>query len=55
MFSDAQNQIIVKKNMKENWKIKGKIIYQKSYYCKRRRDYRIKEKIKMENKNKSYI
>ena len=29
MFADALNPIIAKKNMKENWKIKGKIIYQK--------------------------
>ena len=27
MFADALNLIIAKKNMKENWKIKGKIIY----------------------------
>ena len=29
MFTDALNLIIAKKNMKENWKIKGKIIYLK--------------------------
>ena len=29
MFVDVLNMIIVKKNMKENWKIKGKIIYLK--------------------------
>ena len=29
MFADALNLIIAKKNMKENWKIKGKIIYLK--------------------------
>ena len=27
MFADALNLIIAKKNMKESWKIKGKIIY----------------------------
>ena len=27
MFADALNPKIVKKSMKENWKIKGKIIY----------------------------
>ena len=27
MFADSLNQIIAKKSMKENWKIKGKIIY----------------------------
>ena len=27
MFADALNPIIAKKSMKENWKIKGKIIY----------------------------
>ena len=26
--------MIAKKNIKENWKIKGKIIYQKRDYCK---------------------
>ena len=34
MFADALNPIIARKNMKENWKIKGKIIYQKRDYCK---------------------
>ena len=34
MFKDALNLIIAKKNMKENWKIKGKIIYQKRDYRK---------------------
>ena len=34
MFSDALNPIIAKKRMKENWKIKGKIIYQKRDYYK---------------------
>ena len=29
MFADARNPIIAKKNMKENWKIKWDIIYQK--------------------------
>ena len=29
MFTDALNPIIAKTIMKENWKIKGKIIYQK--------------------------
>ena len=29
MFADALNLIIAKKNMKENWKIKRKIIYKK--------------------------
>ena len=29
MFADALNLIIAKKNMKENWKIKRKIIYLK--------------------------
>ena len=27
MFADALNPIIAKKSIKENWKIKGKIIY----------------------------
>ena len=45
MFADALNLIIAKKNMKENWKIKGKIIYLKRLlqtidHCKRRRDYK---------------
>ena len=34
MFADALNPIIAKKSMKENWKIKGKIINQKRDYCK---------------------
>ena len=34
MFADALNSILAKKIMKENWKIKGKIIYQKRDYCK---------------------
>ena len=34
MFADALNLIIAKKNMKENWKIKRKIIYLKKDYCK---------------------
>ena len=29
MFADALNPIIAKKSKKENWKIKGKVIYQK--------------------------
>ena len=29
MLSDTLNPIIAKKSMKENWKIKGKIIYKK--------------------------
>ena len=29
MFADALNPIIAKKIMKENWKIKNKIIYKK--------------------------
>ena len=45
MFADALNPIIAMKSMKENWKIKGKIIYKKRLlqttdHCKRRRDYR---------------
>ena len=32
MFADALNLIIAKKIMKENWKIKGKIIYKRDYY-----------------------
>ena len=61
MFADALNQIIAKKSMKKNWKIKGKIIYKKKRllqsadHCKRSRDYWIKERIKMENSNQSYI
>ena len=48
MFLDALNQIIEKKCMKENWKIKGMIIYLKKTFaftdhCKRRRDCRIKK------------
>ena len=44
MFADALNPIIAKKSMKENWKIKEKIIYKKRLlqsadHCKRRRDY----------------
>ena len=34
MFADALNSIIAKKSMKENWKIKGKIIYQKETTAK---------------------
>ena len=34
MSADALNLKIAKKIMKENWKIKGKIIYQKWDYCK---------------------
>ena len=34
MFADALNLIIANKSMKENWKIKWKIIYQKRDYCK---------------------
>ena len=34
MFADSLNTIIAKKNMKENWKIKGKIVYQKRDYFK---------------------
>ena len=30
MFTDALNLIVAKKSMKENWKIKGKIIYKKT-------------------------
>ena len=56
MFAGALNPIIAKKSMKENGKIKGKIIYKKKLlqskdHCKRRRDYWIKERIKMENSN----
>ena len=46
MFADALNPIIAKKNMKENWKIKRKIIYlikkllQTIDHWKKRRDYR---------------
>ena len=32
MFADALNLIIAKKCMKENCKIKGKIIYKRDYY-----------------------
>ena len=58
MFADALNPIIAKKSMKENWKIKGKIIYPKkkrllpsANHCKQRRDNWIKERIKMKNNN----
>ena len=34
MFADALNQIRAKKNMKESWKIKWKIIFQKRDYRK---------------------
>ena len=34
MFADALNPIIAKKSVKENWKVKGKIIYQKRDCCK---------------------
>ena len=34
MFADALNSIITKKSIKENWKIKGNIIYQKRDYYK---------------------
>ena len=45
MFADALNPIVAKKSMKENWKIKGKIIYLKrllhtTHHCKPRRDDR---------------
>ena len=45
MFADSLNPIIAKKSMKENWKIKGKIIYKirllkTTDHYKRRRDYR---------------
>ena len=30
MFADALNLIIAKKSVKDNWKIKGKIIYKKT-------------------------
>ena len=36
MFADALNLTITKKNMKENWKIKEKIIYQKETIAKYR-------------------
>ena len=33
MYADALNLIIATtKNMKENWKIKGNIIYKRNYY-----------------------
>ena len=55
MFADAINPIIAKNSIKENWKIKGKIMYQKILQstdnCIRRRDWRIKEWIKVENSN----
>ena len=56
MFADALNSIIAKKSMKENWKIKGKIIYKKDY-CKLQiianegEITEIKEIIKMEKNN----
>ena len=34
MFAYALNQIREKKSMKESWKIKGKIIFQKRDYSK---------------------
>ena len=34
MSVDALNPIIANKIMKENWKIKGKIIYQQRDFCK---------------------
>ena len=34
MFAGALNPIIAKKSMKENWKMKGKIIYQKETTAK---------------------
>ena len=36
MFADALNPIIAKKNLKENWKIKGKIKYKKEIIAKNR-------------------
>ena len=60
MFADALNPIIAKISTKENWKIKGKIIYffkrllQSVDNCKRRRDYRIKEASKWKIAAKLY-
>ena len=34
MFADALNPIIANKNMIENWKIKGNIIYKKETIAK---------------------
>ena len=34
MHSDSLNLRIAKKTMKENWKIKAKVIMQKNDYCK---------------------
>ena len=51
MFADALNLIIAKKNMKENWKIKGKIIYLKKTIANKGEITKIKEIIKMERTN----
>ena len=45
MFADALNPIIAKKSMKENWKIKGKIIYQKRSTTAKFRSLQTKERL----------
>ena len=45
-----------KEKHEKNWKMKGKStkkmsLLQSAHHCKRRRDYRIKERTKMENSN----
>ena len=45
MFADALNPIIAQKSMKENWKIKGMIIYQKETIAKYR-SLQTKERLK---------
>ena len=49
MFADALNPM--KKSMKENWKIKGKIIYKRHYWKVQiiANEGEIKEVIKIEN------
>ena len=58
MFAIVLNPIIAKKSMKENWKIKGIIIYQDyrtlQIIANEKEITEIKEIIKMENSNQSY-
>ena len=50
MFADVLNLIIAQKNMKKNWKIKGKIIYQKEIITKYRS---LQTKERLQNKKGS--
>ena len=57
MFGDALNPIIEKKSMKENWKIKGKIIYksllQISDYSKQGEITELKKRSKLKIRTKT--